>query len=148
MDVVWVYSSSESTKGQTGSFPVLVGKRAGWPQVASASTPGCHTLLSALRWGSHWPRWSSSSCRSSQRMPGPLGNKSQHAGSRLKELTQGRVHSSAVASGTPLEALLAGQDGSCSANSMPPLVLFPTRRGAQCCQGAPSSSDHTDLVTL
>lgn len=62
-------------------------------------------------------------------MPGPLGSKSQPFGSRLKELTQGRVDSSAVASGTPLEAFLAGQD-------------------APCCQGPSSPSSLTDLVTL
>lgn len=61
-------------------------------------------------------------------MPGPLGNKSQPFGSRLKELTQGRVASSTVASGTPVEAFLAGQDAPFMFMRLTlclPLVLFP-----------------------
>lgn len=114
MAMSWVCSSSESTKEQRGIFcPGKEGKLAPQehrPWVASASIPGGHTLLSALGWGCHWPRWTSSSCRSSQMMPGPLGNKSQPVGSRLRELTQGRVHSSSCGLWYSLRSFQAGQD--------------------------------------
>lgn len=130
MAMSWVCSSSESTRNREESS--VLARRASWPHrsirpwVASASIPGGHTLLSALGWGCHWPRWTSSSCRSSQMMPGPLGNKSQPVGSRPRELTQGRVHSSSCGLWYSLRSFQAGQDSqSCSANSMPPPVLFP-----------------------
>lgn len=65
------------------------------PQAAPAGGPRHHASsssqhLDGLQWGCHCPRWTSSSRRSSQMMPDPLGNGSQPLGLWAQEASVGR----------------------------------------------------------